>query len=80
MGKSNKLIIQVCLCGAGTKKSQAPTVPYTPDLLYLNLGNYILVYTYLNNLLFSFKILIILCCTHIVIFSKYRRKRIVDMS
>ena len=31
MGKSNKLIIQVCLCGAGTKKSQAPTVPYTPE-------------------------------------------------
>ena len=31
MSKSNKIIIQACLCGAGTKKSQAPTVPYTPD-------------------------------------------------
>jgi uncharacterized protein (DUF849 family) len=31
MSKSNKLIISVCLCGAGTKKSQAPTVPYTPE-------------------------------------------------
>ncbi|MBR6206414.1 MAG: 3-keto-5-aminohexanoate cleavage protein [Oscillospiraceae bacterium] len=29
MAKSNKIIIQCCLCGAGTKKSQAPTVPYT---------------------------------------------------
>ena len=29
MSKSNKIIIQCCLCGAGTKKSQAPTVPYT---------------------------------------------------
>ena len=29
MSKSNKIIIQVCLCGAGTKKAQAPTVPYT---------------------------------------------------
>jgi len=26
-------MIQVCLCGAGTKKSQAPTVPYTADEL-----------------------------------------------
>ena len=33
MAKSNKVIIQVCLCGAGTKKSQAPTVPYTADEL-----------------------------------------------
>lgn len=24
-------MIQVCLCGAGTKKDQAPSVPYTPD-------------------------------------------------
>ncbi|MCD7749024.1 MAG: 3-keto-5-aminohexanoate cleavage protein [Oscillospiraceae bacterium] len=31
MSKSNKIIIQACLCGAGTKKSQAPTVPYTPE-------------------------------------------------
>ena len=31
MAKSNKIIIQACLCGAGTKKAQAPTVPYTPD-------------------------------------------------
>ena len=30
MAKSNKVIISVCLCGAGTKKAQAPTVPYTP--------------------------------------------------
>jgi uncharacterized protein (DUF849 family) len=29
MGK--KLIISACLCGAGTKKDQAPTVPYTPE-------------------------------------------------
>jgi 3-keto-5-aminohexanoate cleavage enzyme len=28
MSKNNKVIIQVCLCGAGTKKDQAPTVPY----------------------------------------------------
>lgn len=26
-------MIQVCLCGAGTKKEQAPTVPYTADEL-----------------------------------------------
>ncbi len=31
MSKSNKIIIQCCICGAGTKKSQAPTVPYTPE-------------------------------------------------
>ena len=31
MSKTNKVIISVCLCGAGTKKAQAPTVPYTPD-------------------------------------------------
>ncbi|MDR0490762.1 MAG: 3-keto-5-aminohexanoate cleavage protein [Oscillospiraceae bacterium] len=31
MAKSNKIIIQVCLCGAGTKKEHAPTVPYTAD-------------------------------------------------
>ncbi|NLM83648.1 MAG: 3-keto-5-aminohexanoate cleavage protein [Clostridiales bacterium] len=31
MAKSNKIIIQCCLCGAGTKKEQAPTVPYTPE-------------------------------------------------
>ena len=31
MSKSNKIIIQACLCGAGTKKAQAPTVPYTPE-------------------------------------------------
>ncbi|MBQ4040761.1 MAG: 3-keto-5-aminohexanoate cleavage protein [Oscillospiraceae bacterium] len=24
-------MIQACLCGAGTKKAQAPTVPYTPE-------------------------------------------------
>ncbi|MDR1298737.1 MAG: 3-keto-5-aminohexanoate cleavage protein [Oscillospiraceae bacterium] len=33
MSKSNKIIIQVCLCGAGTKKAQAPTVPYTAEEL-----------------------------------------------
>ena len=33
MAKSNKIMIQVCLCGAGTKKDQAPTVPYTADEL-----------------------------------------------
>jgi uncharacterized protein (DUF849 family) len=33
MAKTNKVIIQVCLCGAGTKKDQAPTVPYTADEL-----------------------------------------------
>ncbi len=31
MSKTNKIIIQCCMCGAGTKKSQAPTVPYTPE-------------------------------------------------
>lgn len=31
MAKTNKLIISACLCGAGTKKAQAPTVPYTPE-------------------------------------------------
>ncbi len=31
MSKSNKIMIQCCMCGAGTKKSQAPTVPYTPE-------------------------------------------------
>ena len=31
MAKSNKIMIQCCMCGAGTKKSQAPTVPYTPE-------------------------------------------------
>ena len=31
MAKSNKLIISACLCGAGTRREQAPTVPYTPD-------------------------------------------------
>ena len=33
MSKTNKVMIQVCLCGAGTKKNQAPTVPYTADEL-----------------------------------------------
>ena len=33
MAKSNKIIIQVCRCGAGTKKAQAPTVPYTAEEL-----------------------------------------------
>lgn len=33
MAKTNKVMIQVCLCGAGTKKAQAPTVPYTADEL-----------------------------------------------
>lgn len=33
MAKNNKVIIQVCLCGAGTKKDQAPTVPYNADEL-----------------------------------------------
>ena len=28
MSKSNKIMIQVCLCGAGTKKAQAPTEAY----------------------------------------------------
>jgi 3-keto-5-aminohexanoate cleavage enzyme len=31
VAKSNKIIIQCALCGAGTKKEQAPTVPYTPE-------------------------------------------------
>jgi len=31
MAKSNKVIIQVALCGAGTKKEHAPSVPYTAD-------------------------------------------------
>ena len=31
MAKTNKVIISACLCGAGTKKAQAPTVPYTPE-------------------------------------------------
>jgi uncharacterized protein (DUF849 family) len=31
MAKTNKVIISACLCGAGTKKEQAPTVPYTPE-------------------------------------------------
>ncbi len=31
MAKTNKCIISACLCGAATKKSQAPTVPYTPE-------------------------------------------------
>ena len=31
MAKTNKVIIQVCICGAGTKKENAPTVPYTAD-------------------------------------------------
>jgi uncharacterized protein (DUF849 family) len=30
MAKTNKVIIQVCVCGAGTKKDKAPAVPYTP--------------------------------------------------
>jgi len=29
--KSNKLIIQCCLCGAGTTKKQTPYVPITPE-------------------------------------------------
>jgi uncharacterized protein (DUF849 family) len=33
MAKTNKVIIQVCLCGAGTKKDQAPTVPYNAQEL-----------------------------------------------
>ncbi len=33
MSKTNKIIIQVCLAGAGTKKDKAPTVPYTPPEL-----------------------------------------------
>lgn len=33
MAKTNKVMIQVCLCGAGTKKDQAPTVPYTAEEL-----------------------------------------------
>ena len=31
MPKSNKIIIQAALCGAGTKKEVAPAVPYTPE-------------------------------------------------
>lgn len=31
MSKTNKIMIQCCICGAGTKKSQAPSVPYTPE-------------------------------------------------
>lgn len=33
MAKTNKIIIQCALCGAGTKKEQAPTVPYTAEEL-----------------------------------------------
>ncbi len=33
MSKTNKVMIQCCLCGAGTKKAQAPTVPYTAEEL-----------------------------------------------
>ncbi len=31
MAKTNKVIISACMCGAGTKKDAAPTVPYTPE-------------------------------------------------
>ncbi|MCL2124610.1 MAG: 3-keto-5-aminohexanoate cleavage protein [Oscillospiraceae bacterium] len=31
MAKTNKVMIQVCVCGAGTKKENAPTVPYTAE-------------------------------------------------
>jgi len=31
MAKTNKVMIQLCVCGAGTKKEKAPTVPYTPE-------------------------------------------------
>ena len=31
MAKSNKIIIQACLCGAATSKQQTPYVPVTPD-------------------------------------------------
>ena len=31
VAKSNRVIITACLCGAGTRKEQAPTVPYTPE-------------------------------------------------
>lgn len=31
MAKSNKVIIQACLCGAGTMRSQTPYVPLTPE-------------------------------------------------
>jgi len=31
MAKTNKVIITAALCGAGTRKEQAPTVPYTPE-------------------------------------------------
>ncbi|MCL2202141.1 MAG: 3-keto-5-aminohexanoate cleavage protein, partial [Oscillospiraceae bacterium] len=31
MAVSNKIIIQAALCGAGTKREVAPTVPYTPE-------------------------------------------------
>ena len=31
MSKTNKVIISCCLCGAGTTKAQAPTVPLTPE-------------------------------------------------
>ena len=30
---NNPVIISCCLCGAGTRKEQAPTVPYTPEEL-----------------------------------------------
>ncbi len=33
MSKTNKVMIQCCMCGAGTKKSQAPTVPYNAEEL-----------------------------------------------
>ena len=31
MSKTNQVILSACLCGAGTRKEQAPTVPYTPE-------------------------------------------------
>ena len=31
MAKSNKVVIQACLCGAGTTKKQTPYVPITPE-------------------------------------------------
>lgn len=31
MAKTNKLIVQCCLCGAGTRREAAPTVPYYPE-------------------------------------------------
>lgn len=39
MAKSKKLIVQACLCGAGTTKKQTPYVPITPDEIAADVVN-----------------------------------------